>query len=79
MVAGLVAAGLSTSGKIVGGREGGVCQLLPESTVDVLLYERVHKKSGESVESHHRLHKVETPHVEGQLFSLKQKGGEGAH
>lgn len=71
MVARLVAAGLCTSGKIVSGGEGGVCQLLPESTVDVLLYERVHEKSGESVESHHRLHKVETLHVEGPLFSLK--------
>lgn len=68
MVAGLVATGLRTSGDIVRGWERGVCQLLPETSVNILLYERVHEKRGKSIESHHRLHEVETLHLEGLLF-----------
>lgn len=68
MVAGLVATGLRTSGDIVSSWESGVCQLLPETSVNILLYERVHKKRGKGIESHQRLHEVETLHLEGLLF-----------
>lgn len=64
MLVGLVTAVFRTSGCIARGWVGGVCQLLPESSVNVLLYERVHKKRGESVESHHRLHEVKSLHLE---------------
>lgn len=68
MVARVVAAaavGGCTSGGVVRDGIGGVCQLLPEPPVHVLLHERVDEETGEGVESNHGLHKEKTLHLEG--------------
>lgn len=75
MVAGVVAAVVyCTPGCVVRDRIGGVCQLLPEPPVHILLHQGIDEKTGESVQSNYRLHKVKTLHSEG--LRLKKKNPE---
>lgn len=74
MVAGMVAADvLRTSGGIV--RDGicGVCQLLPEPPVHILLHKRIDEKTGESVQCNHRLHEEKALHFEGTAIFPEKK------
>lgn len=66
MVARVVAAAVGgcTSGGVVRDGIGGVCQLLPEPPVHILLHERVDEETGEGVESDHGLHEEKTLHLE---------------
>lgn len=74
LVAGLVAAAVCcTSGCVVQDGIGGVCQLLPEPAVHILLHERIDKKAGEGVQGNQRLHEEETLHFEGLQDSLRKR------
>ena len=70
MVAGMVAAavGLRTSGGVARDGIAGVCQLLPEPAVHILLHQRVDEKTGESVQCNHWLHEEKTLHLEGLQY-----------
>lgn len=70
MVAGLAAV-LQTSGCVVSAGIGGVGQLLPEAPVNVLLHKGVDEKTGESVQSHYRLHEEKTLHLPQLDYCLK--------
>lgn len=61
------------SGGVV--RDGicGVCQLLPEPPVHILLHERIDEETGESVQGDHRLHQEKTLHFEdAAIFPEKE-------
>lgn len=59
----VAAAVCSTSGGVVRYRISGVCQLLPQSPVHILLHQGIYEKAGESIQGHHRLYKVKAFHV----------------
>lgn len=72
VVAGLAVV-LQTSGYVVSGGIGGVGQLLPEAPVNVLLHKGVDEKTGESVQSHYRLHEEKTLHLPQLDYCLRAK------
>ena len=79
MKAGMVAAGAAvfcTSGGIGRDGIGGVCQLLPEPPVNILLHKRIDEKTGESVQCNNRLHQEKTLHFEEHQYSLEKKSRE---
>lgn len=75
MEVGLVdaAVGGHTSGRVGRDGIGGVSQVLPETSVHVLLHEWEDEKAAEGIQGHHGLHKVKALHAEGARKQIPEK------